>query len=175
MEETNKPSEVNFSPSPVVAWTQTDIIITISLFVLYVVALHVLLFLSIRYSVSLDFGVFVSVMELLLLVPVYFIVFRKYSQGISSLGFRLFPAKAIGLGVGLMFLSALFNGVYSLFLSQFGLQAQPDLVPVMNRLSSPIWFPTLWENDNSHPTIQQESILLTLNILPYTTEHRLFS
>jgi hypothetical protein len=43
------------------------------------------------------------------------------------------------MGCGLMFLSFLFNGLYSTLLALFDLQAQPDLIPLLAELDSP-WF-----------------------------------
>jgi len=84
-----------------------------------------------------NFGLVISLGELLLLVPVWLLATRKYRVGWDTLGLRSFKWEMLGLGCGLMLLSLAFNLVYGLFLGLFGLRIQPDLAPIFDQLSSP--------------------------------------
>jgi len=86
---------------------------------------------------QLDPGLIISLGELLLLVPVWFLAMRKYRVNWAGLGLRPFPPPAVGLGCGLMTLSFLFNFIYGLILGLFGQRIQVDLVPVFAGLESP--------------------------------------
>jgi membrane protease YdiL (CAAX protease family) len=93
--------------------------------------------LALSRSLELDPGLIVSLAELVLLAPVWWLTVRKYRVGWGSLGLCGFRWQMLGLGCGLMALSAAFNLVYSLFLGLLGLQVQPDLIPLFAELSSP--------------------------------------
>lgn len=90
-------------------------------------------------SLELNAGLAVTALELLLLVPVWWLAVRKYGAGWRDLGLRGFGSTALGLGCGLMLLSYLFNLIYALVLGQFNLRIQQDLTPLLAELSSP-WF-----------------------------------
>ena len=89
---------------------------------------------------DLDPSLSVTVLELLLLIPVWWLAVHRYGVGWEALGLRGFGGRALGVGCGLMVASWLFNLVYSLVLSQFGLQMQTDLIPILSELSAPWLF-----------------------------------
>ncbi|MCL7452493.1 MAG: CPBP family intramembrane metalloprotease [Anaerolineae bacterium] len=89
---------------------------------------------------DLDPGLSVTLLELLLLLPVWWLTVRRYGVGWQALGLRGFGSRALGVGCGLMIGSWLFNLVYSLGLSQFGLQMQDDIIPILSELSAPWLF-----------------------------------
>jgi membrane protease YdiL (CAAX protease family) len=91
-------------------------------------------------SLELNPGLTVTALELLLLVPVWWLAVHKYGAGWQDLGLRGFSGTALGLGCGLLILSYLFNLIYSLVLAQFNLRMQQDLMPLLSELSSPWWF-----------------------------------
>jgi membrane protease YdiL (CAAX protease family) len=94
-------------------------------------------FLILSHALEPDPGLTVSLAELVLLVPVWWLTVRKYRVGWGSLGLRGFQARMLILGCVLMVLSAAFNLLYGLFLGLFGLRIQPDLIPIFAGLSSP--------------------------------------
>jgi membrane protease YdiL (CAAX protease family) len=91
------------------------------------------------WCLGLNPGLAVTALELLLLVPVWWLAVRKYGAGWRDLGLGGFGGTALGLGCGLMILSYLFNLVYALVLGQFNLRIQQDLRPLLAELTSP-WF-----------------------------------
>ncbi len=73
-------------------------------------------------GLSLNSGLTIGLMELLLLLPVWWLTVHKYGVGWETLGLRRFSGSAIGLGCGLMLLSMVFNVFYASFLSTFHLR-----------------------------------------------------
>ncbi|MBS1248731.1 MAG: hypothetical protein MAG431_00293 [Chloroflexi bacterium] len=86
-----------------------------------------------------NLGLAMGVWELALVIPAWWFTIRKYKSGWSQLGFRGFRGETIALGGGLLMVSFAFNLAYNLFLALFNLQAQADLVPVLEAMSSPGW------------------------------------
>ena len=128
--------------SPPVPWTPRDVWWGVASFVLWLVV--VLVFrLGLEWlpaGVEPDLGLFVSLAELLLILPVWWLAIRKYGAGWGSLGLRPFNGAMVGVGCGLMLLSFAFNFVYGLFLALFDLRVQLDLIPIFQELPSPWLF-----------------------------------
>ena len=124
---------------PSVPWTTRDVWLGLAVLGLLIAAAVPFAFLARSDSLDLNFGLAVSLGELLLLVPVWLLAVRKYGVGRDALGLRSFKLEMIGLGCGLMLLSLAFNFIFGLFLGLFGLRIQPDLIPIFAQLSSP-WF-----------------------------------
>jgi membrane protease YdiL (CAAX protease family) len=122
---------------PSVPWTARDVWLGLVVLSLLVVAAIPFAFLARSGSLDLNFGLAISLGELLLLVPVWLLAMRRYGVGWDALGLRSFKWKMIGLGCGLMLLSIAFNFIFGLFLGLFGLRIQPDLIPIFAQLSSP--------------------------------------
>jgi membrane protease YdiL (CAAX protease family) len=122
---------------PPIPWGARDVWLGLALLGLLVPAAIPFAFLAKSGSLDLNFGLAVSLGELLLLVPVWLLAVRKYGVGWDALGLRSFKWEMIGLGCGLMLLSLAFNFVFGLFLGLFGLRIQPDLIPIFAQLSSP--------------------------------------
>jgi len=122
---------------PPVQWSTRDVWLGLAIFGLLVAAAIPFAFLARSRSSELNFGLVVSLGELLLLVPVWLLTVRKYGVGWDTLGLRSFKWEMLGLGCGLMLLSLAFNLVFGLFLGLFGLRIQPDLAPIFAQLSSP--------------------------------------
>jgi hypothetical protein len=125
------------SDTQTVPWTARDVWLgLVMLGGLLLVA--VLLSLALRrLSLGLNWGLIVSLAELLLFAPAWWLAVRKYGVGWEALGLRGFKGQAIRVGCVLMVLSYGFNLLYATFLSLFGLRMQVDLVPVFSQLSSP--------------------------------------
>ena len=126
------------NPHPV-PWTTRDVWLGLVALGLWLVISIAFSFLVYSLSLDLNLGLMVSLAELLLLVPVWWLTVRKYRVGWETLGLRGFEGSMIGVGCGLMLLSFTFNFVYGLFLSLFDLRIQVDLVPIFAELSSPWW------------------------------------
>ena len=131
---THKQTEASYPP---VYWSTRDVWLGLAIFGLLVAAAIPFVFLAQSRSWELDFGLLVSLGELLLLVPVWLLTVRKYGVGWDALGLRSFKWEMLGLGCSLMLLSLAFNLVFGLFLGLFGLRIQPDLAPIFAQLSSP--------------------------------------
>lgn len=122
-----------------VPWTTRDVWLGLAVLALWLV-ISIVVFVWVSFlSLDLDVGLMVSLAELSLLVPVWWLTVRKYKVGWQALGLRSFKGGMIGLGCGLMILSFAFNFFYSLFLALFDLRMQVDLVPILAELSSPWW------------------------------------
>ena len=122
-----------------VPWTTRDVWVGFTVLALWlIVSIVVSVWVSFL-PLDLDVGLMVSLAELLLLVPVWWLTVRKYKVGWKALGLRSFKGRMVGLGCGLMILSFMFNLFYSLFLALFDLRMQVDLVPIFAELSSPWW------------------------------------
>jgi membrane protease YdiL (CAAX protease family) len=128
--------EPTYAPVP---WTPRDVWLGLAILGLLIAAAIPLALVAQSDSLDLNFGLAISLGELVLLVPVWLLAVRKYGVGRDALGLRSFKWEMIGLGFGLMFLSIAFNFVFGLFLGLFGLRIQPDLIPIFAQLSSP-WF-----------------------------------
>ena len=120
-------------------WSKRDLVVAFVWGIFGVIALLALMLVTLRLWLQATgsavpqgaLGLLVLVAELALLPPVWWLGKRKYRLPWSSLGFRgCDPARAAGLGC-LTFLAAVASSfVWSLFLSMFGLQAQPDVLPL---------------------------------------------
>jgi membrane protease YdiL (CAAX protease family) len=73
-------------------------------------------------------------------VPVAILALFQYRSGWSALGLRSFRGQAVGIGCGLMVVFYAFNLCYSLLLALFRLRVQTDIVPLISKLPSPVWF-----------------------------------
>ena len=133
----SSPPDPKVMPVP---WTVRDVWLGIAGFTIWIV-----IFVGLKLTVELlaievDAGLVVSLGELLLLLPVWWLTVRKYGVGWEALGLRRFGAGALGMGCGLMLMSFMFNFVYGSALAFFGLRMQVDLVPILQSLSSPWLF-----------------------------------
>lgn len=134
---TDQPDKAKPAPVP---WTARDAWWGAASMVLWLVLAGASILLTRFLSVEVNPGLAVTALELLLLVPVWWLAMHKRQAGWRDLGLRGFGATALGLGCGLMILSYLFNLVYSLILAQFNLRMQADLSPLLAELSSPWLF-----------------------------------
>ena len=131
------PDEASF---PTVPWTPRDVWLGVSTFLVWVVVVLGSRFLLIEVWPNFDVGLFITLGELLLLAPVWWLAIRKYNVGWQSLGLGGFAPSVLWLGCGLMILSVGFNALYGALLARFGQRMQIDLVPVFQDLQSPWLF-----------------------------------
>jgi membrane protease YdiL (CAAX protease family) len=122
------------SPVP---WSAPQVWLGIVILILGTLAFMVWQFLVHSLGLPLNPGLAVGLMELLLLVPVWWLTVRKYGVGWEALGLRGFDGGAIGLGCGLMLFSVGFNFFYAWFLDVFNLRIQADMSPVFAEISYP--------------------------------------
>jgi membrane protease YdiL (CAAX protease family) len=120
-----------------VPWTVRDVWVGLVIFGLWLVAFIVSIPVTQSLELEINLGLAVSVGELLLLLPVWWLTVRKYQVGWKTLGLRSFNWGMIRLGCGLMLLSFAFNLIYGLLLALFDLRIQIDLAPILAELSSP--------------------------------------
>ena len=120
-----------------VPWTVRDVWIGVGALVAWMAAAVAAGVLIELYDVDVDAGLYVSLGELVLLVPVWVLAVRKAPDGWRAVGLRGFPAGAVGIGCGLMIASFLLNLAYSLVLMQFDLRMQVDMGPILAALDSP--------------------------------------
>ena len=124
-------------PSPSVPWTGRDAWLGVGAFALWIAVTIGWVFLSPRLPWQIDLGVYITVWELVLIVPAWWFTVRKYNTDWKSLGLKSFSAGTLAVGCGLMILSFAFNLLYNLFLMLFDLQAQMDLTMLFEQTSSP--------------------------------------
>ena len=130
--------DVMGAASQSIPWTTRDTWLGIVVFGLWLVAYLAVAVLIRMVELSVNAGLLIAIAELLFLVPVWWFTVRKYGAGWDALGLRAFRGSFLSMGCGLMILSFLFNAAYGLFLSQFGLRTQIDLIPVFAELSYPL-------------------------------------
>jgi membrane protease YdiL (CAAX protease family) len=126
---------------PSVPWRPRDVWLGVAAIAVILAITYGLVFalgaLSITPDVDLWVAIVPTLFELLFLVPVWWFTVRKYHVRLSALGFRSFRPSALGLVVVSLFAIFVFNALYGLLLMQFGWESQPDMTPLLRRLSSP--------------------------------------
>ena len=120
-----------------VPWSAPQVWLGVVMLILGTFAFMLWQFLIYSLGLPLNPGLAVGLMELLLLVPVWWLTVHKYGVGWKTLGLRGFNGGAIGLGCGLMLLSLGFNIFYASFLNMFKLRIQEDMSPVFAEISYP--------------------------------------
>jgi membrane protease YdiL (CAAX protease family) len=76
-------------------------------------------------------GLVTLLVELALLIPVWWFGLRKYRLSWRDFGLRPFSAaRGLGLGCAFVLVAFWFNMAWTLFLSLLGLRAQPDILPL---------------------------------------------
>jgi hypothetical protein len=122
-------------------WSTRDVWLgVIAAIVIIAVSYGLLIVLSgLSPSVDLDLwmALIPTLLELLLLVPVWWFSVRKHHASWKTLGFVRFKSSVLAVGLGLLLAIYFFNGVYAYLLENFGLRMQEDLTPVLQELSSP--------------------------------------
>ena len=88
-------------------------------------------------AVDISAGLLVALLELALLLPVWWLAGKKHGARWRDLGIRGFKARYVGLGLGLFFPAMWVNALYESFLSQFGLKMQPELERILTGTPSP--------------------------------------
>jgi len=78
----------------------------------------------------LSIALLVSAFEAALLLPPWLIVIRGHGGNWARLGFRSSHPGYLLLAGGLLFLSLAINLLWSLFLAPFGLETQPEVLPI---------------------------------------------
>jgi len=78
----------------------------------------------------LSIPLLVSAFEAALLLPPWLIIIRGRRGGWSHLGFRGFHPAYLLLAGGLLFVSFVINLLWSLLLAPFGLETQPQVLPI---------------------------------------------
>ena len=123
---------------PAVPWSLRDVWIGMASILLWFAIIILIQLLARRFKI--DPGVIVSLSEVLLLLPVVTLALVQYRVGWATLGLRNFKAQAVGIGCGLMVAFYAFNLCYSIILALFKLRVQTDIVPLISKLPSPVWF-----------------------------------
>ena len=99
--------------------------------ILWIAGVYAMSYLIQRNAITVDPGLFTAITEAGLLVPVWWLVIRRYGVGWNVLGLRLFDAGTLGVGCGLMIMSLLFNAAWASFLAIFDLRAQIEHIHVI--------------------------------------------
>ncbi len=120
-----------------VPWTPRDVWFGVGAFFAWLAVALGFVALKEHYSWQVDFGVFVALWEVVLIVPAWWFTLRKYNVGWSALGVRRFKGETLAIGCGLMVLSFAFNFFYNLGLMAFDLQPRVDVVALFDEVSSP--------------------------------------
>lgn len=130
-----------WSLRPPVPWTMRDVWLGMAVVVVITACLYGITFLlvalGVRPNLDLYQGVFLTIMQLLFLVPVWWFVKHKHHASLKTLGLRKFKVWVAAAAVGLLFAYYFLSGFYAYLLSLFGLEMQPDLGPAVEQLSTP--------------------------------------
>ena len=90
--------------------------------------------------IDIDVGLLVTFGEILLLIPVWLLVVRKYRVSWNTLGFRKFSWWMLSIGLGLLITLYIFNFFYGVFLDFFDLDIQENIDDLLLDLPSPWTF-----------------------------------
>ena len=123
-----------WSPVP---WSVRDTWAGVGCLVIWAGLAFTLVMLVRIFRLDLNPGLLISVLELPLLLPVWWFTFHKYRVGWSQLGLTGFRPGVLGLGIGLLVLVFGFNTLYSSILSRYGLTMQLDLERMFEQAASP--------------------------------------
>ena len=88
-------------------------------------------------GIEIDPGLLLNVGELLLLLPVFFLLI-KYNIGLDAFGLRRFSPRVLNIGCALMLLVYGVIIVYGLLLNYFGISSGVDLAPLLEEVGSPL-------------------------------------
>jgi len=128
----------NILPGLQVPWTRRDVIWGLLVFALWILVFGIVGLVGERFELPIDAGLLVIFGEAILLLPVWYFSIYKYKASWSDLGLRGFQTRAVGIGCGLMLLSAVFNFIYATLLSLFNLQVQPDISIMFQNTDFPL-------------------------------------
>jgi len=78
-------------------------------------------------------------LELALLIPVWWFVFHRHGADWKALGFRLFSWKDLGISCGLLVGIYIFMFVYGIVLSVFNIEPEVNWVEIFESQVSPGW------------------------------------
>jgi membrane protease YdiL (CAAX protease family) len=84
-------------------------------------------------------GPLMLLLELALLIPVWWFVFHRRGAGWKELGFRSFTWKDLGIGCGLLVGMYIFMLVYGIVLSVFNIEPEVNWVEIFESQASPGW------------------------------------
>lgn len=91
------------------------------------------------FDIVFPWEIWLLISEILFIIPVWWLVFRKYHAGLVDLGFRPFNKVNIGIGCGLVFVLNLVTVLYSLLVDHlFDSPIQPDLTPIADDMAFPL-------------------------------------
>ena len=128
------------SQPPAVPWTPREVWFGLALLVLWLVlALACALVVGLL-ELGWDTGLLVTLLEGLLLVPVWWLTVRKHKVGLGALGLRRFPFVMLVLAFGLMLVAYTFNFLHALVLLLLGVRPSMDLVSLVSQLEHPWLF-----------------------------------
>lgn len=122
---------------PRVPWTEREAWVGVACLGAWMLVSMGIVLLAGRAGLRIDPGVLVSLLELPLLLPVWWLGVRRYDTGWKSLGLTGFAPATIVVGLGLLLATLVLNALYDVFLSQFGLRAQPDFARIFEKAPSP--------------------------------------
>ena len=133
-----EPMQTELGQSPSVPWTAGDVWQGLGIVILLGLTFSALLYYFLLSFPPSEYGSFIGMAELLLLVPVWILGLRKYGANLRTLGFRKFKSADLGLGCAFMILAYSFNACYAIILAPFNLRIQSDITPLIASFSSPL-------------------------------------
>ncbi len=116
-----------------VPWSNRETWLGVSFLIIWLLMMTLFAFFFPNQNMTL----FLAIGEAFLVLPVWWFGVRHKSWAV--VGIKKFSLAAFGIGCGLMIGSWLINLAYSLILTLFELQIQPDLTALFSELSSPGW------------------------------------
>ncbi len=123
--------------SPGVPWTVRDAWLGAACLGIWLALAYVAVTLLHLLDVDLSPGLMVSMLELALLVPVWWFTRKKYNAGRHHLGLTGFKMRYLGLGAALLLPAMWINALYETVLSSYNLEVQPELKHILTQTPSP--------------------------------------
>jgi len=120
-----------------VPWTVRDAWLGAACLGMWLFLAYALVILLKSLAVDISPGLMVALLELALVVPVWWFTRRKYGASWRHLGLTGFQARYLGLGL-LLFVPAMWlNALYEGFLSRYDMKVQPELERILADAPSP--------------------------------------
>ncbi len=137
MDEPTPPEGEIQSTRSRVPWTTRDVWVGLALFLAWLLVSLGFGIAREAYAWEFDFGLFLALWELMLIIPTWLLTIRKYKLPWRSLGLRKFDLTTVAVGCGLMIFSFIFNFFYNLVLLFKGIHSPFEIEGLFHTAASP--------------------------------------
>jgi len=131
--------QIEASSPESVPWTVQDVWFTMTFLVFYVVMEYASAHIVGLTAYKKNIGIYAAFFEIILLIPIIWLVFKKYHASWSALGFRSFKGIAVGMGCGFLVLVYIVNFFLAILLALLKVSPSVNWVTTIQNISSPWW------------------------------------